>query len=205
MKLPQLLSGTNIDLENRKRALQRREMGQVYRKNAQYQAPKNPLLEALENLLSGKTERDIHISGKEKRETDDLLVPHSVRENEHFEQVEENTINTLYSSLQEVPRADNERPEMWKGQAGEMKDKVLEAGRKSADFAENEKVKIPERFTGSFTEHNILQGTLLTGRQIESWTAHHLFQLASTNYLQHIAMVKNDYRSLDEPSFSKIA
>lgn len=205
MKLPQLLSGTNIDLENRKRALQRREMGQVYRKNAQYQAPKNPLLEALENLLSGKTERDMHISGKEKRETDDLLVPHSVRENEHFEQVEENAINTLYSSSQEVPRADNERPEMWKGQAGEMKDKVLEAGRKSADFAENEKVKIPERFTGSFMEHNILQGTLLTGRQIESWTAHHLFQLASTNYLQHIAMVKNDYRSLDEPSFSKIA
>ena len=56
MKIAQLMTGTNLDLENRKRAIQRREMGDIYKKNAQYQAKKNPMLKVLENLLSGKTE-----------------------------------------------------------------------------------------------------------------------------------------------------
>lgn len=68
MKIAQLMTGTNLDLENRRRALQRREMGDVYKKNAQYQAKKNPMLEVLENLLSGKTEKDLHAADQANRE-----------------------------------------------------------------------------------------------------------------------------------------
>ena len=49
MKIAQLMTGTNLDLENRKRALQRREVGDAYKKNAQYQSKENPMLEVLEN------------------------------------------------------------------------------------------------------------------------------------------------------------
>lgn len=68
MKIAHLMIGTNQDLENRKRALQRREAGDIYKKNAQYQAKKNPMLEVLENLLSGKTEKDLHAADQAKRE-----------------------------------------------------------------------------------------------------------------------------------------
>lgn len=68
MKIAQLMTRTNQDLENRKRVIQRREVGDAYKKNAQYQAKKNPMLEVLENLLSGKTEKDLHAADQAKRE-----------------------------------------------------------------------------------------------------------------------------------------
>lgn len=68
MKIAQLMTRTNQDLENRKHVIQRREVGDAYKKNAQYQAKKNPMLEVLENLLSGKTEKDLHAADQAKRE-----------------------------------------------------------------------------------------------------------------------------------------
>lgn len=61
MKISGLLHGYNPDLEERKRSVQRKEVGNVYKKHAKYaDASKNPMLQALENLLSGKTEKDLH-------------------------------------------------------------------------------------------------------------------------------------------------
>jgi len=61
MKISGLLHGYNPDLEERKRSVQRKEVGNVYKKHAIYaDASKNPMLQALENLLSGKTEKDLH-------------------------------------------------------------------------------------------------------------------------------------------------
>ncbi len=161
MKLPQLLKSIETEVENRKRVFQRREMGQAYRKNAQYQATKNPLLEALENLLSGKTERDLQKAGQEERDIEDLLAPQLLIERKQIEQ--------------------------------------------AADFTGSENVKASEHFIDRFTERNVLHGSLLAGRQLESRAQQHLFEVASASYLQHIAMVKNNYRSVDEPSYSKIA
>ncbi len=204
MKLPQLTKSIESDVENRKRAFQRREMGQAYRKNAQYQATKNPLLEALENLLSGKTERDLHAAGQEEKEIEDLLAPQSLIEKKQIEQTEDG-LNTFDSSTQEVPRAVDEEAEIWKRQIDESEDEVPVTAEKAADFTENEKVKASELFIDRFTERNVLHGSLLAGRQLESRAQQHLFEVASASYLQHIAMVKNNYRSFDEPSYSKIA
>ena len=44
MKIAQLMTGTNLDLENRKRALQRREVGDAYKKNAQYQSDRKSVV-----------------------------------------------------------------------------------------------------------------------------------------------------------------
>lgn len=61
MKISSLLYPFSPDFEERKRSIQRKEVGDVYKKHAKYaNASKNPMLEALENLLSGKTEKDLH-------------------------------------------------------------------------------------------------------------------------------------------------
>lgn len=205
MKLSQLGNGTGIDFESRKRALQRREMGQAYRKNAQYQAPKNPLLEALENLLSGKTEKDLHTAEQEKREMDDLHVQQPFSEKESQASGQDNTPSPM-----EPPSLDIQQPADGIEKTGlrkEQEAKPIEvlADENAVALAIDEKVEIPDRFMGSFAERDALYGTLLSGRQIESRGHQHLFQLASVNYLHHIAMVKNGYRSFDEPTFSKTA
>ena len=63
--------------------MQRREVGDAYKKNAQYQSKKNPMLEALENLLSGKTEKDLHAADQAKRE---FGAPTSEQENSFVEE-----------------------------------------------------------------------------------------------------------------------
>lgn len=68
MKIAQLMTGSSIDFEQRKKDIQRREMGEAYKKTRQYQSPKNPMLEELENLLSGKTEKDLHATDRANRE-----------------------------------------------------------------------------------------------------------------------------------------
>ena len=61
MKISSLLYPSSSNFEERKRTMQRKEVGDVYKKHAKYaDASKNPMLQALENLLSGKTEKDLH-------------------------------------------------------------------------------------------------------------------------------------------------
>lgn len=61
MKISSLVHGSNLALEERKRSLQRKEASEIYKKHVKYaDARKNPLLDALEQLLSGKTEKELH-------------------------------------------------------------------------------------------------------------------------------------------------
>lgn len=205
MKLSHWGNGTGIDAESRKRALQRREMGQAYRKNAQYQAPKNPLLEALENLLSGKTEKDLHTAEQEKREMDDLHVQQPFSDEGAQVSGQENTLSPIEPPSPGVQQAADGREKTGNIQEQEAAPIEEMVDENAAALAIDEKVEIPERFMGSFAERDTLYGTLLSGRQMESRGHQHLFQLASVNYLHHIAMVKNGYRSFDEPIFSKTA
>lgn len=201
MKLPQLLSSSTIEIEVRKRALQKREAGQAYRKNAQYQSPKNPLLEALENLLSGKTERDLHTTGQEKRAIDGLFVKDPFSEKEQFENDQNLALKSAVLTSHEVPQV-TDVPNLQE-EAGQQEESTNDA--KLVNFSEAEKVEVPERFIGSFAERNSSQGMPLSGRPIEDRGYQRLFQLANVNYSNHIAMVKNGYRSFDEPTFSKTA
>lgn len=60
MRISTVIQNTGSDFEQRKKMLARKEMDQAYKKQAKYVDPKkNPMLHALENLLSGKTEKEL--------------------------------------------------------------------------------------------------------------------------------------------------
>lgn len=104
MKLASLMHNVGADFENRKRALQRKEMGQAYKNNAKFvDASKNPLLQAMENLLSGKTEKDLHAADNAAKKEDVqqsvveqkqqyLEKPELKKEIEQLKQIEQNVI-----------------------------------------------------------------------------------------------------------------
>ena len=60
MRISTMMHNVAFESEDRKRALQRREMGEAYKRSAKFvEASKNPVLAALENLISGKAEKDL--------------------------------------------------------------------------------------------------------------------------------------------------
>ncbi len=286
MKIAQLMTGTNLDLENRKRALQRRDMGDAYKKNAQYQSKKNPMLEALENLLSGKTEKDLHATDQAKREFE---VPTSEQETSFVEQQKQKleqpevkaeikeleltekevivheqahkavggsvtgpitythtegpdgkryidggevSINTKEGSTPEetlkilekvkaaalapaepspqdlrVAASATAQIQQTRVEITKQNVEQLQTGEEEVEpFAGvDTNVEIPERFMNNFEERDATKGTLLFGRELESLLYERTFKKASMKYLSHIEMVKNGYRSFDEPTFSKTA
>ena len=286
MKIAQLMTGTNLDLENRKRALQRREVGDAYKKNAQYQSKKNPMLEVLENLLSGKTEKDLHAADQAKRE---FGAPTSEQENSFVEQqkqkLEQPEVKAEIKELEltekevivheqahkavggsvtgPITYTHTEGPDgkryinggevsihMKEGATPEETLEILEKVKAAAlapaepspqdlrvaasataqiqqtragiakqnveqlqtDEEEVEpfagvgtNVEVPERFMNNFEQRDATQGTLLFGRELESLLYERTFKQASMKYSSHIDMVKNGYRSFDEPTFSKTA
>lgn len=99
MKVTSLMYGMRSDFDERKRALQRKEAGEVYKKHAQYADPnKNPVLQALENLLSGKTEKDLLAVDNAVKESitlskdEQLEQPEVKKELEQFRQTEKEVI-----------------------------------------------------------------------------------------------------------------
>lgn len=105
MKISTLLHGYNPDLEERKRAAQRKEVGDVYKKHAKYaDANKNPMLQALENLLSGKTEKELHEADAAARKDTDPVEAKEA----HLERPEvKKEISQLKQTEQEVIQHEN--------------------------------------------------------------------------------------------------
>lgn len=61
MRIATMIHGSGVDFESRKRVLARKEMDQAYKKHAKYaEVNKNSMLAALENLLSGKTDKEVN-------------------------------------------------------------------------------------------------------------------------------------------------
>lgn len=102
MKISSLLHRANPEFEYKKRALQRKEVGEAYKKNAKYADPtKNPMLQALENLLSGKTEKDLHEADTAARkESQQFLVEVNEQQLERPENKSENNMNSNELSMQ---------------------------------------------------------------------------------------------------------
>ena len=272
MKIAQLKYNTSTDFESRKRALQRKETTEAYRKSAQYQSTKNPLLEALENLLSGKTEKELHQADAEAREQlnssssepkeEKLELPEVKQEVAELQATEKEVIaheqavggsltgpvsytytegpdDNLYvnggevsiqlkegsssketiSILERVHTAAlaplNPSPQDLRVAAsaatqmqqirGEIVTEQLVDDETVEPFAGiDTKVDIPDRFLNDFSSRNAAESTVF-GRDIENAIYNRAFNKATSKYEQHIAMVKNGYRSFGEPLFSKTA
>lgn len=213
MKIAQLMTGSNLDLENRKRALQRREMGEAYRKTQQYQSAKNPLLEALENLLSGKTEKELH--AEQEKEPAQKSSPNYVADVARSSSSEDETVQILEDvkiaalssgqpSLQDLRIAARATAQIEEKTTGFTSINV-DALDDLAPFADEDlTVQVPERFQADFAQRDAQNSTLF-GKNLESTLMQRTFQKATAKYTQHTEMVKNGYRSFDEPKFSEVA
>lgn len=283
MKVSQLTTGRTSDFEIRKRAIQRREMGEAYKKAAQYQSKKNPMLEALENLLSGKTEKELHAAEPLSREAATLAEGQSFSEqkeqqlaqpevrreiqdlkftemevmaheqahkavgssvtgpisysyttgpdNQHYinggevsinpsagstpqetiailEQVKQAALAPADPSPQDLRVAASASAQIHQTKAtlaNENGEEYLAEQDEIEPFAgETTKIDIPERFLQIFDERDEQQ-QMVFGKDLENLLQVRKFNKALSNYSSHIAMVKNGYRSFDEPQFSRTA
>ncbi|MBD8037646.1 hypothetical protein H9635_12920 [Solibacillus sp. A46] len=94
MKISSIVQGSNLALEDRKRSLQRKEASEIYKKHAKYtDTSKNPLLEALEHLLSGKTEKELHDTDVAARTSSHLPVGESKNQPKEFNPLENEDVS----------------------------------------------------------------------------------------------------------------
>ncbi|WP_332651125.1 putative metalloprotease CJM1_0395 family protein [Lysinibacillus sp. 54212] len=276
MNVSQLTTSRTSEFEVRKRAIQRREMGEAYKKTAQFHTKKNPFLEALENLLSGKTEkefyeaeplsqeatalaheqtqsstknreqrldqpefqRDIHeLKVSEKDATAYRAVGESATDPTAYMQraesenqdvihgrevigsAQEETIAVLERvkqaalapaepSTQDLRVAASASAQIQQTKAALAKENgeeyLAEPGELEPFVGESTKFEIPERFLQNFDQRDEQKQTVF-GKDLENLLQGRQFKKALSKYWSHIEMVKNGYRSFDEPQFSRIA
>lgn len=263
MKIASLMSNMSLDFEERKRALQRKEAESTYKKNATYADPKrNPMLEVLENLLSGKTEKELHAAEHAELSREEKLeLPHIKQEISELKQTEREVIvheqahkaagtgvtgavtytHTTGPDSQQYITGGEVSIEMKVGDTPDETIAILERvkqaalapaepspqdlrvaasataqiqqarGEKLSEELEEEapfanedlQVVIPERFEAVTIRDPKAQTVF--GKELEGALFKRTFNKAAEKYGAHIAMVKNNYRSFDEPVFSKIA
>ncbi|MDN4492023.1 hypothetical protein [Ureibacillus aquaedulcis] len=88
----------NSNFEERKRIMQRKEANDAYKKNALYtQAKKNPMLKVLEDLLSGKTEKELFEKDQDLNEASENVLSPSPK------------IKEDHSLFTDSPREDKDR------------------------------------------------------------------------------------------------
>ncbi|MFJ7731320.1 putative metalloprotease CJM1_0395 family protein [Lysinibacillus sp. NPDC097231] len=97
MRLSSLIEQERITSHyNRKRILQRKEVGDTYRKNALYFQPKkNPLLLELENLLLGRKDQELYEQQKEESKE---VTPQQQTIIQDFRQTEKNVREQTHRS-----------------------------------------------------------------------------------------------------------
>ena len=241
MRIATVIQGTGADFEQRKKLLARREMDQAYKKHAKYTEKNNPMLQALENLLSGKTEKELHekdLALKNEQNPNEKLAlpevkqevknPTIVPDDQRYISVEEVSIQTpLTDSLEETIQIleklrqsalapANPSPQDLRVAAsavaqiqevrGEINaEKFEEIGEDEVAPFENEsfQVEIPERFQSN-VERNA-QAETVFGKDLEKLLFNRTFMKAKAVYATQAEMVKNSYRSYNEPLFSRTA
>jgi hypothetical protein len=249
MKISSLMHSFSPDFEERKRSLQRKEVGEVYKKHAKYaDASKNPMLLALENLLSGKTEKDLHEADAAARnESQQFFVETNaqsdlkseiepLKQNDQEVAIQENLMKvfdggTSAGALGNITVQDNtiallekvhqaalaptqpspqdfrvaaSASEQIKQVLAEQNGESIEEADELPPYAQEELTfTMPERFEKDFAR-NAEQQTIF-GQELEKRLFQRTFNQAAAKYNAHISMVKNGYRSADEPTFSQIA
>ena len=178
----------NGNFEERKRALQRKEANDAYKKNAIYtQAKKNPMLKILEDLLSGKTEKELF-------ENDQILL------NEGNENINATALNEtnddIVSSREESDMPSEKIP--------------LSAVEVASDQEENVN-RISSILFDQFNTSEWLTKTISTvnstnpiNKSFESLILDKTYTKAITSYTQQMQLAQNGFQ-LDQPKFSHIA
>lgn len=204
MKINSLVRGVSSELDERKRSQLRKEAGDAYKKHAQYTDPsKNPLLKVLENLLSGKTEKDL-LTQDNADQAENLAVVNDItyKQTPILDNVR---VASAVPSSQDLLTAANistSIPQMPANTQDEHNEQV-QSEEASSLFNENLSFTIPEKFQQDFTRNPDEQTVF--GQELEKRLFQRSFNIAAQKYSAHIAMVNNGYRSVNESFFSQTA
>ena len=191
-------------IEDRRKMLQRKNIGNVYRKNLQYtQLNKKPVLKELENLLLGYKDLDLYKKHKEEpKETTpqeqailrDLQQPKKhVRAHEVTQKIMDRNEYSDSSSMQPL----NETV-------------TSKTGLKNTDIEEIAYLNDAsmELLTPADSSNNLKLDPFVDtifGRSYVELYRERLFKKAIATYTTHAQMAKNGYRTGNEPTFSMTA
>ncbi|MFS0876580.1 hypothetical protein [Solibacillus isronensis] len=203
MKISSLARGFSSELDERRRSQLRKEAGEVYKKHAQYTDPKkNPLLKALENLLSGKTEKDL-LTQDNANQAENLAVVNDITytQTPTLDNVRLASAVPSSQDLLTTANVSTSIPQMPANTQNEQTEQI----QKEAISLPNENLTftIREKFQQDFARNPDEQTVF--GRELEKRLFQRSFNIAAQKYSAHISMVNNGYRSAEESVFSQIA
>lgn len=203
MKINSLARGFSSELDERKRSQLRKEAGEAYKKHAQYTDPKkNPLLKALENLLSGKTEKDL-LTQDNANQAENLAVVNDITYTQ-TPTLDNVRLASAVPSSQDLLTAANVSTSIPQTPANTQNEQTEQIQKEAISLPdENLTFTIPEKFQQDFAR-NPDEPTVF-GRELEKLLFQRSFNIAAQKYSAHISMVNNGYRSAEESVFSQIA
>ncbi|BAK17894.1 hypothetical protein SSIL_3471 [Solibacillus silvestris StLB046] len=204
MKISSLARGFSSELDERRRSQLRKEAGEVYKKHAQYTDPsKNPLLKVLENLLSGKTEKDL-LKSDNADQAENLALPTDITYSQ-TPTLDNAYLASAVPSSQDLLTAANVSTSIPQTPANTQKELTEQGQDEEAIPLSNENLSftIPEKFQQNFAR-NPDEKTVF-GQELEKRLFQRSFNIAAQKYSAHIAMVNNGYRLTEESVFSQIA
>jgi len=186
-----LLNGNDFNIEERKRAIQRREASDAYKKNTTYTQKTNPLLQALEQLLSGNKEKELndeHLLSLIEEELNDFNTVSTDNMDSHDEQsnlevndvIVQNDLNA-YNEIQQT------------------RSQITSTNEDSDSFE-------IDRFNFRTFDTFALRGKSSDryGRNLEIIPFDKTYNIAITKYNHHMLMVKNGY-TFNQPKYSLTA
>ncbi|MEK4530393.1 hypothetical protein [Solibacillus sp. FSL K6-1554] len=204
MKISSLARGFSSELDERRRFQLRKEAGEVYKKHAQYTDPsKNPLLRVLENLLSGKTDKDL-LKSDNADQAENLALPTDITYSQ-TPTLDNAYLASAVPSSQDLLTAANVSTSIPQTPANIQKELTEQEQDEEAIPLSNENLSftIPEKFQQNFAR-NPDEKTVF-GQELEKRLFQRSFNIAAQKYSAHIAMVNNGYRLTEESVFSQIA
>ncbi|MGE7983081.1 hypothetical protein [Solibacillus sp. NPDC093137] len=204
MKISSLARRFSPELDDRKRSQLRKEAGEAYKKHAQYTDPsKNPLLKVLENLLSGKTEKDL-LTQDNANLAENLAVVNdfTYKQTPTLDNVRPASAVPSSQDLLTAANVSTSIPQMPANTQNQHSEQVQ--SEEAISLAnENLFFTIPEKFQQDFARNPDEQTVF--GRGLEKQLFQRSFNIAAEKYNSHIAMVNNGYRLTEESVFSQIA
>jgi len=203
VKINSLARGFSSEVNERKRSQLRKEAGEAYKKHAQYTDPsKNPLLKVLENLLSGKTEKDL-LTQDNANQAENLAVVNDITYTQ-TPTLDNVRLASVVPSSQDLLTAANVSTSIPQMPANTQNEQTEQIQKEAVSLPnENLTFTIPEKFQQDFAR-NPDEPTVF-GRELEKRLSQRSFNVAAQKYSAHIAMVNNGYRLTEESVFSQIA
>lgn len=206
MRISHFLNEHNVNLEERKRVMQRKEMSETYKKNASFlQASKNPMLEMLENLLSGKTEKEMHENISSMDEGASYIEEETTNTDEKEGQLEQ--ISTAEFELRKHSLQDLLIGESASAQFQQMTSQISSENNFEVNDEEpfvNERIdfNLPEHLTKDFNWN--ANREKIFGKGLESLIIQRTYKKAVSKYTFQMQMAEKGFH-LFKPTFSQIA